>query len=80
MRFEKKQSGQHALGRNGRGRDTEFRFFYNQVRPHQHLQGRTPQEVWDDGGRDVNPRHYAPTAARYFSAWGGLLTGYYIRR
>ena len=65
-----------ALG----GAMTEFRFFYNQVRPHQHLRGRTPQEVWDDGGRDVNPRHHAPKAVRYFRAWGGLLTGYYIRR
>ncbi len=24
----------------------EFRFFYNHVRPHQHLQGRTPAEAW----------------------------------
>jgi len=25
----------------------EFRFFYNHIRPHQHLGGRTPSEVWD---------------------------------
>ena len=53
------------------GAMAEFRIFYNQVRPHQHLRGRTPQEVWDDGGRDVNPRHRAPMAVRYFRAWGG---------
>jgi putative transposase len=26
----------------------EFRFFYNHVRPHQNLRGRTPAEIWAD--------------------------------
>ena len=29
------------------------------------------------GGADADG---TPTAVRYFRAWGGLLTGYYIRR
>ncbi len=54
----------------------EFKTFYNHVRPHQHLQGHTPQEAWDG----VDPRRCAPKEARFVKAWGGLLTGYYVRR
>ncbi len=54
----------------------EFKTFYNHVRPHQHLQGRTPQETWDG----IDPRRCAPKQARFVKAWGGLLTGYYVRR
>ena len=54
----------------------EFKTFYNLVRPHQHLQGRTPQEAWDG----IDPRRCAPQEARFVKAWGGLLTGYYVRR
>lgn len=54
----------------------EFRTWYNQVRPHQHLHGFTPSEVW----RGINPYEVPPREIRCFEAWGGLLKGYYIRR
>jgi len=53
-----------------------FRVWYNHVRPHQHLQGMTPAEVW--AGTDI--RRQRPKEAVWFDAWDGLLTGYYIRR
>ena len=54
----------------------EFRFFYNHVRPHQHLQGWTPAEVW----ARVDP-YVEPVKQEYwFEAWDGLLQGYYLRR
>jgi putative transposase len=52
-----------------------FRVWYNHLRPHQHLHGRTPAEVW--AGIDcyaTEPRQSIPV-----SAWDGLLTGYYLR-
>jgi hypothetical protein len=52
-----------------------FRVWYNHRRPHQHLHGRTPAEVW--AGIDcyaTDPRQSVPV-----SAWNGLLTGYYLR-
>ena len=54
----------------------EFRFFYNHVRPHQNLAGRTPAEAWRGDDPFVHParREY------WFEAWDGLLTGYYLRR
>ncbi|WP_303908946.1 integrase core domain-containing protein [Thiohalomonas denitrificans] len=51
-----------------------FRFWYNHVRPHQHLDGRTPAEVWKDDDLDFRPR-----TESWFAAWDGLLTGYYLR-
>jgi putative transposase len=54
----------------------EFRVWYNQVRPHQHLDGWTPWEAWCG----VNPYRRAPKAITFFSAWEGLLTGYHMRR
>ena len=51
-----------------------FRFWYN-VRPHQHLDGRTPAEVW--AGKDVFTER--PTNEEWFEAWDGLLAGYYLR-
>ena len=54
----------------------EFRAWYNHVRPHQHLGGRTPAEAW----AGIDPYTAAPKAASYFSAWDGLLTGFYMRR
>lgn len=53
----------------------QFRFWYNHVRPHQHLDGRTPAEVW--AGEDV----YTTKSKKelWFEAWEGLLTGYYLR-
>ena len=54
---------------------TEFGFWYNAVRPHQHLAGLTPEEAW----RGVNPYARAPRAIYWFEAWNGMLTGYYLR-
>jgi hypothetical protein len=54
----------------------DFRCWYNHVRPHQHLQARTPAEVW--AGIDVF-RHPHRRAV-WFEAWDGLLTGYHLRR
>ena len=55
----------------------EFRFFYNQIRPHQHLRGLTPAEVWS-GLKAETLRH--PETEYWFSGWGGVLAGYYLRR
>ena len=54
----------------------EFRFFYNFVRPHQHLSGRTPAEAW----AGVNPFGVKIKSEYWFEAWDGLLQGYYLRR
>lgn len=52
----------------------EFQFWYNQIRPHQSLYGRTPAEVWN--GKDIYRR--GPKAAFHFEAWDGLLSGFYL--
>ena len=54
----------------------EFRFFYNHIRPHQHLQGATPAEVW----AQVDPYALRVKREYWFEAWDGLLQGYYLRR
>ncbi|MBI3712336.1 MAG: transposase [Burkholderiales bacterium] len=54
----------------------DFTFWYNAVRPHQHLHGFTPLEVW----RGIDPYRTAPKEVIPFSAWDGMLTGYYQRR
>jgi transposase InsO family protein len=54
----------------------EFRFFYNHVRPHQNLAGFTPAEAW----AGVDPFRVRVKDERWFEAWDGLLTGYYLRR
>jgi len=54
----------------------EFRFFYNHIRPHQHLQGWTPAEVWSR----VDPYAQPIKQEFWFEAWDGLLQGYYLRR
>jgi len=54
----------------------DFRTWYNHVRPHQHLAGRTPFEAW----RRIDPYADSPKEARYFTAWDGMLTGYWLRR
>lgn len=54
----------------------EFRFRYNQVRPHQHLHGHTPAEACFG----INPYRCAPKAVSRFVGWNGLLTGLYLHR
>ena len=54
----------------------EFQFWYNQVRPHQHLDGWTPLDAW----QGQNPYLRIPKSVLFFSAWDGLLKGYYICR
>ncbi len=51
----------------------QFRLWYNHIRPHQSLQGRTPAEIW--AGRDIYRR--PSRKAVWFDAWDGLLTGEY---
>ena len=53
----------------------EFRVWYNHVRPHQHLGGRTPYEVWTG----IDPYRRLPKEIRYVVGWDGLLTGFYFR-
>ena len=53
----------------------QFKVWYNHVRPHQHLDGRAPAEVWQ--GTDVYTQHIKKEY--WFEAWDGLLTGYYLR-
>ena len=48
-----------------------FRFWYNHVRPHQHLDGKTPVEAWSV--KELNRFK----KSRYFSAWNGSLAGFY---
>ena len=54
----------------------EFRFFYNHVRPHQNLCGRTPAEAW----AGIDPFTTQHRGEYWFEAWDGLLKGYYLRR
>ena len=53
-----------------------FRYWYNHIRPHQNLQGRTPAEAW---GR-IDPYKKPPKQERRFEAWDGLLMGYELKR
>lgn len=53
----------------------DFRAWYNHVRPHQHLGGRTPAEAW----AGIDPYAQEPKAVSYFSAWDGMLTGIRLR-
>jgi len=52
-----------------------FRCWYNHVRPHQHLGGRTPMETW--AGVDIRR---PPQRRHWFEEWGGLLQGEYLER
>lgn len=52
-----------------------FRHWYNQIRPHQNLDGRTPAEAWSG----IDPYKQPPQQEQWFEAWDGLLTGYDLR-
>jgi transposase InsO family protein len=52
-----------------------FRVWYNHIRPHQHLHGRTPAELWS--GIDCYSK--PPRQCTPFEAWDGLLAGDYLR-
>jgi len=52
----------------------QFSFWYNHIRPHQHLDGRTPAEVWQ--GRDIY--NNKPKQEYFFETWEGLLSRYYL--
>jgi putative transposase len=52
-----------------------FQHWYNHVRPHQNLDGRTPAEAW----RGINPYAKPPKQEHWFEAWDGLLAGYELR-
>lgn len=53
----------------------QFHFWYNAVRPHQNLNGRTPLEAW----QGIDPYRQAPKREKWFEAWDGLLQGYHLR-
>jgi transposase InsO family protein len=48
-----------------------FRYWYNHIRPHQNLDGRTPAEAWNG----IDPYTIHPKQEQWFEAWGGLLMG-----
>lgn len=49
----------------------EFRFYYNHVRPHQNLKGKTPAEIWS---KRLNDHTKSP---QEIILWQGVLAGYY---
>ncbi|MCP3998942.1 MAG: transposase family protein [bacterium] len=74
LRHSKKRLRRRGPLSNSAGLQGEldiFRFWYNHARTHQHLDGRTPAMAWN---RQDKPRK----KARYFSAWEGVLTGFYF--
>lgn len=56
----------------------EFGNWYNAIRPHQNLDGRTPLEAWNN----VDPFHAPcpPKSVEFVQNWDGLLAGFHIRR
>lgn len=50
----------------------EFRHYYNHVRGHQHLGGRTPADVW----HGIDPYRQAPRRCLWFEGWDGRLRGW----
>ncbi|HBX57755.1 integrase core domain-containing protein [Pseudomonas sp. UBA2684] len=54
---------------------SQFAFWYNAVRPHQNLGGRTPLEAW----QGIDPYRRPPRREEWFEAWDGLLQGYHLR-
>lgn len=53
----------------------EFRYWYNAARPHQHLHGLTPWQVW----LRINPYCTRCRGAAMFTAWNGRLCGMVMR-
>ena len=53
----------------------QFRFWYNAVRPHQHLGGRTPLQV----SQGIDPYRRPPRRALWFEGWNGRLRGWVLR-
>lgn len=49
-----------------------FRLWYNHVRTHQYLNGKTPAETWNRQQPNPKGKHV------YFRAWDGGLTGFYL--
>ncbi|MEN9306474.1 MAG: hypothetical protein RL173_406 [Fibrobacterota bacterium] len=66
VKFEKRTSVAQAM--------ESFRFWYNRVRPHQNLGGRTPVETWNK----TDPYTLPIRRSRPFQAWDGVLTGIVI--
>ncbi|OGT05608.1 MAG: hypothetical protein A2143_03225 [Gallionellales bacterium RBG_16_57_15] len=52
-----------------------FSYWYNRIRPHQNLNGKTPAETWSG----INPFAKPPKQEYWFEAWDGLLAGYDLR-
>ena len=52
-----------------------FHYWYNHIRPHQNLDGRTPAETWSG----INPYSKSPKQEYWFEEWDGLLAGYCLR-
>lgn len=52
-----------------------FRYWYNHIRPHQNLDGRTPAEAWNG----IDPYAKPVIQEHWFEAWDGLLSGYRLR-
>jgi len=53
----------------------EFRLFYNHIRPHQHLNYSTPNEIWNNKPIDNSKTH----ESLYVSALCGNVAGFYFR-
>ncbi len=53
----------------------EFSYWYNSIRSHSYLDGKTPDEVWNNV--DVFRQGYK--RAIWYEKWDGLLTGYYLK-
>lgn len=73
-----KERPNHLAVRNFEGLGStlaEFEVWYNHVRSHQHLNGRTPVEAWNG----TDPYRRLPKEIRYVVGWDGLLTGFYSR-
>ena len=53
----------------------EFSYFYNHVRGHQHLGGRTPAEIW----HAIDSYQRPARRCIWFEGWGGRLRGWQLQ-